>query len=283
MESKTIWMGNIESHMTEPYLRNFFSDDEGLAALKLMKDKVTGGLAGYAFIEFTTTPAAKKFLEKYNNRPMPGSSAPFRLNWAQYSGNKSAGPEYSLFIGDISNDVTEAQITSVFRLRYPSVTGMKIVNDPISGISKGYGFIKFGSEREASVALDEMQGVYIGSKPIRMSKAAPKRGAEESTETSHSSVSSTSIDWTQYLYHHNTNVSTVGMHQQMDPSVYAHYDQQQKCYTCFSMFNQYPQSSDPNFFTKQHDTYTDNASFVTDRVNTLISELSCSSLGRIQQ
>ena len=48
------------------------------------------------------------------------------------------------------------------------------MTDPISGMSRGYGFVRFGDEAEQSRALQEMQGVYCGNRPMRISTATPK-------------------------------------------------------------------------------------------------------------
>lgn len=88
--------------------------------------------------------------QKYNHRPMPGSSHPFRLNWGQHSGGKAvyyslksfhsschkssrilfylpfSGPEYSLFVGEIGFDVSEDMIAKAFKAKFPSCIGMKV-------------------------------------------------------------------------------------------------------------------------------------------------------------
>jgi RNA recognition motif-containing protein len=38
---------------------------------------------------------------------------------------------------------------SAFSKRYPSVMQAKIIVDPVTRYSKGYGFVKFGSSEEA--------------------------------------------------------------------------------------------------------------------------------------
>jgi RNA recognition motif-containing protein len=48
------------------------------------------------------------------------------------------------------------------------------MTDPISGMSRGYGFVRFADEQDQQRALTEMQGVYCGNRPMRISTATPK-------------------------------------------------------------------------------------------------------------
>ena len=48
------------------------------------------------------------------------------------------------------------------------------MTDPISGMSRGYGFVRFADEADQQRALNEMQGVYCGNRPMRISTATPK-------------------------------------------------------------------------------------------------------------
>lgn len=48
------------------------------------------------------------------------------------------------------------------------------MTDPISGMSRGYGFVRFSDEGDQQRALSEMQGVYCGNRPMRISTATPK-------------------------------------------------------------------------------------------------------------
>jgi RNA recognition motif-containing protein len=224
---------------------------------------------------------------------MPGSSVPFRLNWAQYSNNntnKPAGPEFSLFVGDIAFDVTEDMVVAAFKAKFPSCTSMKIVMDPQTGHSRGYGFVKFSNQREADLAAEDMQGVYIGSKPIRISQAAYANNKSKSPMDDQPSngghhidhTASTNIDWTQYLYKQHAYGAMNLSNPMMDPQAMAAYQQHQNSYSLLTVENQYPPSSDINFFVRSHDIQTDNRNFVNARVNTLISELSSGSLAHVQ-
>ncbi len=48
------------------------------------------------------------------------------------------------------------------------------MTDPLSGMSRGYGFVRFSDEQDQRRALEEMQGVYCGNRPMRISTATPK-------------------------------------------------------------------------------------------------------------
>lgn len=83
--------------------------------------------------------------------------------------------DFSIFVGDLAPDVTDYVLQEQFRLYFPSVRSAKVITDPVTLRSKGYGFVRFGSEQERDRALGEMNGVYISSRPIRVSLATAKK------------------------------------------------------------------------------------------------------------
>lgn len=84
------------------------------------------------------------------------------------------GPEYSIFVGDLGPEVNEYVLVSLFQNRFQSCKSAKIMTDPISGMSRGYGFVRFSDDSDQQRALTEMQGVYCGNRPMRISTATPK-------------------------------------------------------------------------------------------------------------
>ena len=52
---------------------------------------------------------------------------------------------------------------------------MQVITDPITARSKGYGFVRFGSESERDRALSEMAGHIISNRPVRVSIATAKK------------------------------------------------------------------------------------------------------------
>ena len=49
------------------------------------------------------------------------------------------------------------------------------MTDAMTGQSRGYGFVRFSDEADMQRALVEMQGVYCGNRPMRISTATPKQ------------------------------------------------------------------------------------------------------------
>lgn len=134
--------------------------------------------AGYCFVDFSSPDAAAKALT-LNGSIIPNSNRPFKLNWASGGGladrsQNDRGPEHSIFVGDLGPEVNEYVLVSLFQNKYPSCKSAKIMTDPISGMSRGYGFVRFSDEADQQNALQQMQGVYCGNRPMRISTATPK-------------------------------------------------------------------------------------------------------------
>jgi RNA recognition motif-containing protein len=82
--------------------------------------------------------------------------------------------EHSIFVGDLGPEVNEFVLVSIFQNRFPSCKSAKIMTDPLTGVSRGYGFVRFSDQQDQERALSEMQGVYCGNRPMRVSAATPK-------------------------------------------------------------------------------------------------------------
>ncbi|KAG0501889.1 hypothetical protein HPP92_001961 [Vanilla planifolia] len=109
---------------------------------------------------------------------MPNAESPFRLNWASFStGDRRSDvvSDHSIFVGDLASDVTDSMLQEIFASKYPSVKGAKVVVDPNTGRSKGYGFVRFGDENEKTIAMTDMNGVYCSSRPMRIGAATPRK------------------------------------------------------------------------------------------------------------
>ena len=56
------------------------------------------------------------------------------------------------------------------------------MTDPRTGLSRGYGFVRFSDPIEQQRALIEMQGMHICNRPIRVSMATPKHHQQQATQ-----------------------------------------------------------------------------------------------------
>lgn len=184
----SLWMGDLDTYMDEAFITSAFAAmGEAVVSVKMIKNRTTGSPAGYCFIDFGDYTVSQKVMGKLNGLPIPGSNPMkrFKLNWATYGKDSfMQGPEYSIFVGDLSPDVTDYALQEFFQRKFPSCKAAKVVLDT-AGNSRGYGFVRFSDESEHRQAMIDMQGaIGCGSKPLRVSAATPKRPQTTAASTS---------------------------------------------------------------------------------------------------
>ncbi|CAH9100389.1 unnamed protein product [Cuscuta europaea] len=188
-DNRTVWVGDLQPWMDESYLHSCFAHSGEVLSVKVIRNKQTGNSEGYGFVEFNSHTAAENVLQNYTGTTMPNAEQPFNLNWAGSSNGEkraadSAGSDLSIFVGDLGADVTDALLCETFASRYSSIKGAKVVLDPNTGRSKGYGFVRFGDENERLRAMSEMNGVYCCSRPMRIGVATPKKPSTQQQQFS---------------------------------------------------------------------------------------------------
>lgn len=189
-------MGELEPWIDENFVRSVWFGMGYQVNVKMIRDKFSGYVAattslpnpfllthrssnaGYCFVDFESPDAATQALQ-LNGQGIPNSNRQFKLNWASGGGladrsRDDRGPEFSIFVGDLGPEVNEYVLMSLFQSKFGSTKSAKIMSDPISGLSRGYGFVRFADEADQQKALTEMQGVYCGNRPMRISTATPK-------------------------------------------------------------------------------------------------------------
>lgn len=178
---------------------------------------------GYCFLTFPSRDQAERAFNQVNpstggQLTMPNSTRPFNISWAasvpttpmsgtfspmssSVAGAQQQYPkEYSIFVGDLAPETSNSDLVAVFRnpvlgLRndrepkfirpFLSCKSAKIMLDPVTGVSRGYGFVRqvfrtifgesishiaprFTDETDQQRALIEMHGLYCLSRPSKL-------------------------------------------------------------------------------------------------------------------
>lgn len=80
----------------------------------------------------------------------------------------------SIYVGDLDQKCDNIMLEEIFKCRFSTVVGAKIIKDPSTRMSKGYGFVMFASPEEAERAITEMHGFQILGRKIRTGKSILK-------------------------------------------------------------------------------------------------------------
>jgi RNA recognition motif-containing protein len=152
MSSRTLWMGELISAMNEENITQMWSQMGYTVTVKLVRDKTTQKSL-YCFVEFPTPEAATGALQ-FNQckAALNEMEVVLKLGWANNQ------VEYSLFVGDIPN-MNDQQLSELFKLYNSS--SAKVVIDPQTQHTKGYGFVRFKRQEDQQRALFEMNGLLV--------------------------------------------------------------------------------------------------------------------------
>lgn len=93
--------------------------------------------------------------------------------WEDQSLSEWDPDDFRIFCGDLGNEVTDETLARAFS-KYPSFTKAKVLRDKRSNKTKGYGFVSFKDPNDYVRAMREMNGKYVGNRPIKLRKSTWK-------------------------------------------------------------------------------------------------------------
>ncbi|XP_021962326.1 nucleolysin TIA-1 isoform X2 [Folsomia candida] len=100
-----------------------------------------------------------------------------KVNWAASSPITQSKPDtskhYHIFVGDLSPEIETQALRDAFA-NFGEISDCRVVRDPQTLKSKGYGFVSFVKKTEAESAITAMNGQWLGNRSIRTNWATRK-------------------------------------------------------------------------------------------------------------
>lgn len=83
-----------------------------------------------------------------------------------------------LYVGNLPYTVDDAQLNEL-AAPFGEVASAQVIMDKFSGRSKGFGFVEFANDDDATKAIESLNGKDIDGRPLRVNEARPMapRGA----------------------------------------------------------------------------------------------------------
>lgn len=79
----------------------------------------------------------------------------------------------SIYVGNLSYDVTESDLNQVFS-EYGTVKRIQLPTDRETGRMRGFGFVEMGTETEESAAIEALDGAEWMGRDLKVNKAKPR-------------------------------------------------------------------------------------------------------------
>ncbi|KAJ6837936.1 splicing factor 3B subunit 4 [Iris pallida] len=170
-QEATTYVGNLDPQVSEELLWELFVQAGPVVNVYVPKDRVTNLHQGYGFVEFRSEEDADYAIKTLNMIKLYGK--PIRVNKASQD-KKSLDVGANLFVGNLDPDVDEKLLYDTFSAFGVIVTNPKIMRDPETGNSRGFGFISYDSFETSDAAIEAMNGQYLCNRQITVSYAYKK-------------------------------------------------------------------------------------------------------------
>jgi cold-inducible RNA-binding protein len=88
---------------------------------------------------------------------------------------RRAGP-MKLYVGNLSYDTNDAELRELF-IPFGEPDSAKVITDRDTGRSKGFGFVEFSNNAEATAAMNALNGKEVNGRALTVNEARPRNDA----------------------------------------------------------------------------------------------------------
>lgn len=182
-EAGRLYVGNLPYAMTSSQLADIFAEAGPVISVEIVYDRVTDRSRGFAFVTMAGVEEAKEAIRMFNGSQVGGRTVKVNFPEVPRGGEREVmGPKiqssyqsfvdtpHKLYAGNLSWSVTSQKLREIFADQ-PGLLSAKVIYDRQSGRSQGYGFITFESAESVESALNELNGVDVEGRIMRLNMA----------------------------------------------------------------------------------------------------------------
>jgi len=213
-EDRTLHVGNLDDRITEEFIGALFGQVGEVAGIRIIAGATS---KPYAIVKFADQASAAEALEIMDKRQV--LDYVIDVKWIQTTPvlekKANTNQNFNIFVGDLSPDVDSKVLKEAFE-QVGEVLAAKVIYDPQSLNSKGYGFVSFSQRAEAERAMEQMNGKLIGKRTVRTNWASRKTDFGDSQEESNRPEADGPLTFEQILSQtgpENTTVFVGNVHQ----------------------------------------------------------------------
>jgi len=181
-----VYVKNLTEDMdTDEKLEKYFSKYGKVVSAKVMVDD-SGNCKGFGFVNFEEPEEAEKACEDLNGKEI--NKKIVYVGRAQKKSERQAELKkkfekikqerlnryqgVNLYVKNLDDSITDEDLKKEF-IQYGEISSAKVMTDS-TGRSKGFGFVCFTCQSDATKAVSEMNNRIIGAKPLYVALAQRK-------------------------------------------------------------------------------------------------------------
>ncbi|XP_060071435.1 nucleolin-like [Ylistrum balloti] len=184
-DEKTLFVKNLAESVTQDTLRDFFTESIEVR----IPSRPDGANKGFAYVVFNDEATVEQMLKDHQGEDLEGLSLYLDYAGSRGSRAKSARSDYGggkkygggsgektkvLFVKNLSYNATEEDLLDAFE----GCESARLIRFPDTGKPRGFGFVEYASQTDATNALKEKQGYGIDGREIYIDYASDRPGGD---------------------------------------------------------------------------------------------------------
>ncbi|KAL9608371.1 MAG: hypothetical protein Q9167_006785 [Letrouitia subvulpina] len=164
----TVYVGNLFFDVREEEIRKEFEKIGRVTSVKLIYDN-RGLSKGFGYVSYNTTAEAAKAVEHFNMKTFEGRRMAVQPAFQKAPKRKESpsGPTRTLFIGNISFDMTDKELADLFR-DVKGVVDVRVAIDRRTGQPRGFAHADFVDIETAKAGREYLFQKVVCGRPLRV-------------------------------------------------------------------------------------------------------------------